>query len=266
LFVARAFRWHNAAVLHFLLFACTGSAGGPGPGNDSDTPVDGCSGGAGGGTGGSVQTSGSLSYYRYVPAVLPACAPLVYYGHPGSRPGEVHQGVWEDPSHTGFTALADERGFVFVVPGVNPENEPHDWSLELVPLIDGITGDLMGQYDLDDARVWFTGVSAGGHMASYVGLYDPTGFTGIGVVAAGLGAGGFDYPTTEPSPRLPFYVAHDPKDPVIDYAYSVALAEALDAHGHAYQFEDWTLGNGTGHGWNPDLTSVILDWLDDHGG
>jgi poly(3-hydroxybutyrate) depolymerase len=250
-------------VLVLLALACSGSVDGPGSADDSDGPADAaCSGGTGGGTGGSAHSAGSLPYYRYVPEALPPCSPLLLFGHPGSRPGEIHQGVWEDPGHTDLVALADSVGFVLVVPGANPDNTQHDWSFDLVPEIDALTRDVRREYDIDERRIWFAGVSAGGHMAGYLGLYDPTVFTGIGVVAAGLGAGGFGYPETEPEPKLPFYVAHDPGDQVIDYEYSVALADALASHGHTYAFEDWTLGNGDGHGWNRELGAAIVGWLD----
>jgi poly(3-hydroxybutyrate) depolymerase len=244
------------------LFAC-GPSTVETPGDDTGEPSTSfCTNGTGGGTGGAEGSHDGMLYYVYVPSSLEACAPLVFFGHSGTNPGKIEGETWSDPSSTRFVQLADERGFAFVAPGANPKGAPHEWGFEeATTKMDAIAATLGEAHDLDRSRTWFAGLSAGGHVSSFYGLYDPGVITGVAVVAAGLGAY-FDYPPDDPDPKVPFYVAHDPEDQVVDYSYSVSLAEALEAHGHTYTFVDWTLGQGDGHGWNPDLAEALVDWLE----
>ncbi len=268
--------WKFTGVLYplpmtlLLLLACTddGSLDTSVPedtAGDTSTTTSDCSGGSGWATGGWILEGVSSAEYTetafiYVPADLPACAPLVFFGHGGGNAGGYVNGAWMDPLGTGLPELADTWGFAFIAPGVAEGGSgDHLWGdePEVLAHMDAMIEGAWGGLDLDRERLWFIGQSAGGHMAVYLGLYLAEPWTGIAVISAGLG-GYFDYPEPEPALKVPFFVAHDPNDTVVDYSASEYLAEQLEAHGHAYTFDEWDLG---GHGWNATLSQTILDWL-----
>ncbi len=94
-------------------------------------------------------------------------------------------------------------------------------------------------------------------MATWYSLRRPTIARGIATVSGGYPQG---YPDEEPDPKLPFYIAHDPRDPDVPFAEAEALAQDLEAHGHELLFEEWELGDD-GHGWNPGLPEPMLAFL-----
>jgi poly(3-hydroxybutyrate) depolymerase len=241
----------------------TGGDGGSDGGGDggADTGAR-CSEGSGWAVGGQLVEVGAMSAFVYVPSTLPACAPLLVFAHGGGNAGHYADGLWVDLLGTGFIEGADFRGFALIVPGVTEDPEAgHTWELDMDEDLDALIDAARENLDLDTAQSFLVGQSAGGHMTAWMALTDPSRITGAGVVSAGLGAY-FDYPAEEPDPKIPVYVAHDPDDVVVDYAYSVTLASELAAHGHAYAFADYDLGE-TGHGWSRDMGFTILDWLGD---
>ncbi|MCB9742894.1 MAG: hypothetical protein H6741_05280 [Alphaproteobacteria bacterium] len=199
------------------------------------------------------------SFWVLVPAEAPDCAPVFLFGHGGSSPGGTdNQGHWRDTG-TGLAALAPTAGFILVVPFL--ENSPmteHAWQESDAELLDAMVEEVASRWDIDRNRVLFAGTSAGGHMASYYGLYRPQVPKAIAVLSAGLG-GYFDYPETEPEPLLPFYVAHDPDDEIVPYSYSEHLVEQLELHGHEYVFEQLDLGEN-GHFANEAAWAGVVGW------
>ena len=174
------------------------------PPNDTEPPMD-CSGGSGWPPGGSLVDVGGGSAYIWVPKSLPPCAPLVFFGHGGSAAGGYVSGEWLGYEGTDLPALADQLGFVLVVPGVEEgPSTTHSWSLssDTIDWLTALVEAAWGGVDLDRDRVSFIGTSAGGHMAVYLGLYVVSPWTGIGSLSAGLG-GYFDYPSPPPEPRAP---------------------------------------------------------------
>ena len=233
------------------------------PPNDTEPPMD-CSGGSGWPPGGSLVDVGGGSAYIWVPKSLPPCAPLVFFGHGGSAAGGYVSGEWLGYEGTDLPALADQLGFVLVVPGVEEgPSTTHSWSLssDTIDWLTALVEAAWGGVDLDRDRVSFIGTSAGGHMAVYLGLYVVSPWTGIGSLSAGLG-GYFDYPSPPPEPRLPFFVAHDPEDTIVSYAASEYLVEALEDHDHPVVFEDWERGPDGHLGWPEGIMEAAITTLD----
>jgi len=226
---------------------------------DDDDAQD-CSGGSGAAVEGEFLTVGDASTWLYVPEGVIACAPLILLGHGGSHPGGIlPNGLWNDQLGTGLAGQAAQLGFALMVPYLeDAPNTEHPWNTAEVHELDEMIDAAANLLDIDRNRVLFAGQSAGGHMAAYYGLYEPGNAPQIAVISAGLG-GYFDYPSTEPDPKLPFFVAHDPNDEIVPYSYSVNLTSELDAHGHEYVFDDYELGSN-GHGWSAALTEDLLDW------
>jgi len=222
-----------------------------------------CSGGTGGEVGYSFYEVDGHSYWLYLPPAAQECAPLLLFGHGGNQNGTVRDGFWQDMMGTLLPYEAEERGFAFMIPFLEDVDGPqeHGWDLGLVDPMVAMIEDASARFDIDRNQVMFAGTSAGGHMACYWGLYEPRGITAVTVMSAGIG-GYFDYPETEPDPKLPFIVGHDEEDEIVPYRYSKKLAKELEAHGHEYVFHTMDLGPG-GHGWTHEASTAVLDsWLE----
>ena len=264
-----------------LLLACTGPDVDSASGADTDTPTDDtgpsgqdtdagwtvadqdCSGGSGWEPGHGFLVSNGGSAYFFVPESGTDCSPMVFWGHGGNNAGTANNSIWNDPLHTGLVRLADEQGFVLVVPGVEEGGDGmHEWGDEPERLnrLDAFVEEAWASADLDRNRTWFIGQSAGGHMSCYLGLYQPDPWDAVAVISAGLG-GYFDYPSVEPDPKLPFFVAHDPDDQVVPYSYSEQLVSDLGAHGHHYECQDDCEMGGNGHSWSKGLSHEIVTWF-----
>jgi predicted esterase len=183
----------------------------------------------------------------------------------GSQPGSYIAGDWTGYDDAMLEELAESWGYVLIVPGVQEGNGSHSWSLSAstTTWLEALVESAWAGADLDRGRTWLIGTSAGGHIAGWQGLYELSYWTGIGSFSSGIGSY-YDYPEPPPERLLPFYVAHDPEDIIVPYAYSVALAEALEEHGHDYLFEDVDRGTGGHTGWPEGMVEAALDFLNSH--
>ena len=232
-------------------------------GADTGSAAD-CSGGTGLSAGDHFIEQDGVPVWVRVPDDLPACAPLLLWGHGGQSPGDFFED-WSDPTGTGLHQLASSAGFVFVAPGVvEGPQQSHGWSYGDDVWIEPLIDTLMAGVDLDRHRVWWVGNSAGGFLGLWLGLNAPDHFTAMGIISSGGVGSYFDYPSPEPSRKLPFYLAHDPEDQVTDYSLSVDAAALLSEAGHTVEFTDWTM-TLQGHGWADGLSEALLQWMTDNG-
>jgi polyhydroxybutyrate depolymerase len=149
---------------------------------------------------------------------------------------------------TGMDTSADQDGFLVAYPqGLIPSGAGFDWNIPGVPLFGGapvpagaaddvtfLTGlvtDLSGRYCVDSARVFATGLSGGGRMASQLACDASSTFAAVAPVA------GLRLPSPCPATRPVSVVAfHGTADPVDPYG----------GHGQAY----WTYSVPTAaQGW-----------------
>lgn len=133
---------------------------------------------------------GALRARVHVPADLPAKAPLVVALHGCTQTG----GAYDRGS--GWSDLADVRGFVMLYPEQlrsNNMNRCFNWFVsEDIQRDQGealsirqMVGKLIADHDLDPARVFVTGLSAGGAMTAVMLATYPDVFAG-GAVIAGI--------------------------------------------------------------------------------
>lgn len=229
------------------------------PGDDDDDAASNCSGGSGWPAGPQFLEAAGESYWVYVPTSPPPCMPLFLFGHGGNAPGGGVDGMWNDLPGTNLPALAEQHGFVFMVPFVQDvDHTTHGWSALDVTAMEAMIEAAAAQADIDLGHVLFAGTSSGGVMAMYWGLYDPDALTHVGVMSAGFGYQ-VVYPDPDPDPKLPFFLGHDPDDEMAPYSLSEEAAAELEAHGHDVTFEDTDVG-GNGHGWHPSVSEQILAW------
>lgn len=132
------------------------------------------------------------TYSVYVPAPLPAHAPLVLVLHGSMGNGEQAR----SGTFYGFDALADRHGFAVAYPDGFEEHwndcrrvapySANTRNVDDVGFLRALVAHLAGELGLDPARVYATGVSNGGQMAYRLALEAPELVAAIAPVAAGL--------------------------------------------------------------------------------
>ena len=133
---------------------------------------------------------GNLRMFVYVPERLPSRAPLVVALHGCSQTAD------EYDYGTGWSSLSDRLGFAVVYPQQQPANNPqncfswfspgdigrgHGEALSIRQMVEHA----VASFGLDRRRVFATGLSAGGAMASVMLATYPEVFAG-GAIIAGL--------------------------------------------------------------------------------
>ena len=133
---------------------------------------------------------GNLRMFGYAPQHLPPAAPLVIALHGCTQTAD-------DYDHgTGWSSLADKLGFVVVYPQQQPANNPRNCFSWFLPddiargqgearSIREMVEHAIATFDADRGRVFVTGLSAGGAMASVMLATYPEVFAG-GAIIAGL--------------------------------------------------------------------------------
>ncbi len=207
---------------------------------------------------------------------------------------------------SGMDATADADGFIVAYPqALIPDGSGYNWNIPGEPMVNGqlppasapsdvtflttLVHDLAGRYCINLSRVFATGVSGGGRMASQLAC------DASGVFAAVAPVAGLRYPSPCPAARsVPVIAFHGTKDPIDPFGghgaaywtYSVPAAARFwaghdhcslspqRASGHGYRLTRYTGCSGgsmvelyaiigEGHEWpgGPVMPPVITDEL-----
>ena len=136
---------------------------------------------------------GMIDAFVHVPATLAEPPGLVVFLH------GCEQGVPEIDANSGWTDAANELGFIVLYPSQRVTNhpllcwnwyEPGDFgrdSGEAASIV-ALVGELVAQYGVDPNRIFVSGVSSGGFMATSLGGSYPDLFSGVSAMAGGPGA------------------------------------------------------------------------------
>jgi poly(3-hydroxybutyrate) depolymerase len=166
---------------------------------------------------------GSTSYNYYVPAcaVERAPSPAVYWFHGTNQPASHVVRVWGN--------VPEQHCFLlFALQSVDPSG----WglangSLDLRNLtaLETLTD---AQYNIDRARRYLTGVSAGGHLTHWLGLIRTGYYSGLIPCSGSLGAAQKDgnYPPPADARSIPVYIIHGMRDTTVPFSFAEYTAEA----------------------------------------
>ena len=166
---------------------------------------------------------------------------------------------------SGMDATADAGHFIVAYPqALIPDGTGYDWNIPGVPLYSGkfppagapsdiaflttLVRDLAGRYCIALSRVYATGVSGGGRMASQLGCDASSVFAAIAPVA------GLRYPSpcraSRPVPVIAFHGTADTIDPFDGFGYGSwtysvpAAAQMWAGHDHCAASPRTTAGRG----------------------
>ncbi len=170
-----------------------------------------------------------------------------------------------EEAFSGMDATANEDGFIVAYPqGSITSGDGFDWNVPGEPLVGGayppknavndvtfltdLVPDLASRYCVDTSRVYATGVSGGGRMASQLGCDAPGTFAAVAPVA------GLRFPDPCPTTRsVPVVAFHGTADPIDPYngngeaywTYSVpTAAQRWAAHDGCASTPQTTSGTG----------------------
>ncbi|WP_426387881.1 extracellular catalytic domain type 1 short-chain-length polyhydroxyalkanoate depolymerase [Sphingobium sp. R-21] len=131
---------------------------------------------------------GALRAKYYVPERLSAAAPLVVVLHGCTQTASGYD------RGSGWSQLADEYGFALLFPEQQRSNNPNlcfNWFLPSDSKRDSgealsvrqMIGEMVETYDIDQSRIFMTGLSAGGAMASIMLASYPELLAGGAIIA-----------------------------------------------------------------------------------
>jgi len=166
---------------------------------------------------------------------------------------------------SGMDAVADKDGFIVAYPqALIPGGTGYDWNVAGEPLIDGslppasaasdvtfltrLVADLAGRYCINPHRIYATGMSGGGRMASQLACDASRTFAAVAPVAGLRFAS--PCPGSRAVPVIAFHGTADPIDPFNGHGkpywtYSVPAAARLWAgHDHCAARPQLTSGSG----------------------
>jgi polyhydroxybutyrate depolymerase len=144
-------------------------------------------------------------YLLHVPPGLNGEAPLVLSFHGNGMNAE------EEEDLSGFSKLADDRGFVVVYPQAdNGEWRVYSGEDADVVFIDALIGHLTERLPIDRKRIYANGISLGAQFAWRLACDRPQVFAAMGLVAGG-------YPGVCQLPRPPLILFHGTHDRILPY-------------------------------------------------
>jgi polyhydroxybutyrate depolymerase len=132
-------------------------------------------------------------------------------------------------SLTGFSPLADQRGFIVAYPdGVRGQFDigAPGYAVDDLGFVDALVASLAGEYAIAPGRIYATGMSNGGYFTHLLGLERPTRFAAIAPVAGGMLS---DHPAA--GGPVPVLTIRGTADPVVAYEGGTGQlgAEAITA-------------------------------------
>ena len=193
--------------------------------------------------------STNRTFITYVPAVdnAPQKLPVVIALHLGEGTGEQMMSLAD------FRPLADREKFIVVY----PNGLDHSWNdgriareKNDVKFIAELIKYIVNTYNGDSLRVYATGISNGGFMATRLACELNTKIAAIAVVAATMGK---DVPYHPDKPMPAMYI-HGTKDPLVPYNGGLNLRAAAMVYSHEEMLKFWATADNCNQ--TPVITAI----------
>jgi len=163
------------------------------------------------------QVSVQMNYLLYLPEGYDQqdAWPLVLFLHGAGERGDNLDLV---KKHGPPKLIAEGKHFPFIV--VSPQCPKNRWwePFELKTLLD----DIVQRYKVDEDRVYLTGLSMGGFGSWSLAAYAPKRFAAVAPIC-----GGGEPILTSLYRKVPFWVFHGAKDPIVPLERSQVMVDAL---------------------------------------
>lgn len=169
------------------------------------------------------------TYLLYAPQSYDPCRPaaLVVDAHGAQESAEVHAGladfyVWPTEGiGSGFRLVADREGFLVAT----PQGIGNAWGQGDTAFVTAVPAAVGAQAELDNDRVYLSGISNGGALTYWTACGDSGVFHGYAPISAYNGG---SCPGTHPAPLIHF---HSPDDALVSYT------------GGQTSFQKWRVAN-----------------------
>jgi len=164
------------------------------------------------------------TYHLYIPDIYDEkdAVPLLIVLHGGGGSGK---NMEEKTTLGGFDKLADEENFIVVYPDAvenhwnDGRDDPYSYSaqhdIDDVSFISALIDHLKEEYNIDENRIYVTGMSNGGMMAFRLGCELSNKIAAIATVAASMPENLYNHCIS--ADKIPVLMIHGMNDPVIPW-------------------------------------------------
>ncbi|MBE5819206.1 MAG: phospholipase [Clostridiales bacterium] len=201
--------------------------------------------------------SAIFPYIARLPKEMKHGLPLIVLLHGAGERGDGSDSVIGEVEVHGFSkilTLDNEYDCVLIQPQCKNDST---WAAH-VQEIGQFIKDMIKKYDIDESRVYLTGLSMGGFGTWYTAMEFPEMFAAIAPVCGG------GMPWNAGMLSMPVWAFHGDKDDLVLPSNSIDMIKALRAQGRGDDVK-FNLLEGVGHNaWDYAYNKELYDWLLSH--
>jgi predicted peptidase len=203
---------------------------------------------------GEITKMARLAYLLHLPAGYVADGagyPLILFLHgAGERGDDIN-----DVKKHGIPKIAGtQEDFQFIA--VSPQCAARSWWTNEVEALEALLADVIATHNVDESRVYLTGLSMGGYGSWSLAIRSPDAFAAVAPICGGGEPG-----KVGAIKDVPVWNFHGTKDSVVDPEQSQAMVDALEAAGGDVKYtvypdadhDSWTITYD-----NPELYAWFL--------
>ena len=177
--------------------------------------------------------------------------PLVILLHGAGERGNGEDELSKVEVHGFSKIFTEEKNYECVL--VQPQCEANSFWAAKVPYILQFVDTLCEQYEIDESRIYLTGISMGGFGTWYTAMACPERFAAIAPCCGG------GMPWNAAVLTMPVWAFHGDSDTVVKPYNTTDMVEAMEQAGLSPKL---TIGKGVGHNmWDYTFDEELLRWL-----